>query len=156
MAKGKFRHRIQKNTATLNAIRKAMPENTRALVVGMATGVEEEYRRNAPRETGSMAESAYVQLKDGAYQKGKKTSASAVEAQALGLNPDAQIVPLPRPTNDTTAYVAPIVAHWQFNEFGTRYMAARPTLTQARGKVQGELKTKYKHLFTQVATNGAK
>lgn len=77
--------RVQKNTAVLNSIRKALPENTRALVVGMATGVEEYYRDNAPRDTGSMAESVYVQLKDSAYQHGKPTSAGAVESQARGL-----------------------------------------------------------------------
>lgn len=154
MATGKFRHRVQKNTAVLNSIRKASPENTRALVVGMATGVEDEYRKNAPRDTGAMAESAYVQLKDGAYQKGHSTTASAVEAQALALNPDAQIAELPTPTNDTTAYVAPITAYWHYNEFGTTKMAARPTLTQARATVQSELKTKYKDLFVKVATNG--
>lgn len=156
MATGKFRNRVTKSTHALNAIRKAMPENTRELVVGMSTAVEDEYRKNAPRDTGSMAESAYVQLKDGAYQHGNKTTVSAVEAAALALNPDAKIQHLPTPTNETTAYVAPVVTHWLFNEWGTRYMAARPTLTQARAKVQRELKTKYKHLFVKVATNGAK
>jgi hypothetical protein len=60
------------------------------------------------------------------------------------------------PTNATTAYVAPIVAHHIFNEFGTTRMAARPTLSQARAKVQAELKSKYKDLFVKVATNGHK
>jgi hypothetical protein len=156
MAKGKFRNRVQKNTSVLNSIRKALPENTRDLVVGMATGVEEYYRDHAPRDTSSMAESAYVQLKDGAYQQGKATSASAVAAGARALNPDAEIVELPKPTNDTTAYVAPIVGHWLFVEHGTTKMAARPILLQARKHVQSRLKSEYAHLFVKVATNGHK
>ena len=149
-------NRVQKNTAILNSIRKALPENTRALVVGMATGVEEYYRDHAPRDTSSMAESAYVQLKDGAYQHGKATSVGAVESHARQLNADAKMSPLPTPTNDTTAYVAPITGHWVYNEYGTSRMAARPTLTQARAHVQARLKSEYAHLFTKVATNGHK
>lgn len=122
----------------------------------MATGVEDYYRDHAPRDTGSMAETAYTQLKDGAYQHGQKTSVSAVEAQAHSLNPDAKIVPLPTPTNDTTAYVAPIVGHFPPNEFGSNKMAARPTLSQARAHVQSQLKSQYMHLFKKVATNGHK
>lgn len=156
MAAGKFRNRVTKSTKVLNSIRKALPENTRDLVVGMATGVEEYYRDHAPRDTGSMAESAYVQLKEGAYQKGKPTTVSAVEAQARGLNPDAKMVPLPTPTNETTAYVAPVTGHWVYNEYGSSRMAARPTLTQARKYVQSRLKTEYAHLFVKVATNGHK
>lgn len=156
MPKGSLRHRVQKNTSVLNSIRKALPENTRELVVGMATGVEDYYRDHAPRDTGSMAESAYTQLKDGAYQHGKKTSVSAVEEQARSLNPKAEIAPLPTPTNDTTAYVAPVVTHWLHNEFGTTRMAARPTLHEARKHVQSKLKSDYAHLFKKVATNGHK
>ena len=156
MATGKFRNRVTKSTKVLNSIRKALPENTRDLVVGMATGVEEYYRDNAPRDTGSMAESVYIQLKDGAYQHGKPTSAGAVESQARALNPDAKMTPLPTPTNDTTAYVAPVVGHTAVNEFGSTRMPARPTLHQAVAHVQGKLKGKYAHLFIKVATNGHK
>lgn len=154
MAKGKFRNRVTKSTHVLNSIRKALPDNTHDLVVGMATGVEDYYRDHAPRDTGSMAESAYVQLKDGAYQHGEKTSVASVEAQAKALNPDAEIVPLPTPTNDTTAYVAPITGHFPHNEFGTTKRAARPTLHEARKHVQSRMKSEYAHLFTKVATNG--
>lgn len=156
MAKGKFVNRVTKSTHVLQAIRKALPENTEALVVGMSEGVEDYYRDHAPRDTGSMAESAYTQLKSGAFQHGKPTSAAAIESLARGLNDKAKIVPLPIPTNDTTAYVAPIVGHWGYNEFGTRFMAARPTLHEARAHVQSRLKTEYMHLFTKVATDGHK
>ena len=156
MATGKYRNRVTKSTAVLNAIRKALPDNTEALVVGMAEGVEDYYRDNAPRDTGSMAESAYTQLKSGAFQHGKPTTASAVEAGARALNPDAEIVPLPKPTNETTAYVAPIVGHFPHNEFGTDRIAARPTLMQARKYVQSQLKSKYMHLFKKVVTDGRK
>jgi hypothetical protein len=152
----KFTHRVTKVTTVLNSIRKAMPENTKELVVGMATGVEEYYRDNAPRDTGSMAESAYVQLKDGAYQRGKRTSVGAIQTLAKALNPKAIMMPLPLPTNDTTAYVAPVVGHWIANEYGENGRAARPTLTQARAHVQGQMKTKYAHLFKKVVTNGHK
>lgn len=152
MATGQYINRVTKSTAVLNAIRKALPENTKALVVGMATGIEEEYRATAPRDTGSMAETAYVQLHDGAYQHGRPTSAEAVETQALMLNPKAEIVPLPKPTNETTAYVAPIVRHWIFDNFGTTRRVGTGTLNKARAKVQAELKTKYKDLFVKVVT----
>lgn len=156
MAKGQFVNRVTKSTAVLNRIRKALPENTRDLVVGMATGVEDEYRATAPRDTGAMAESAYTQLQEGAYQHGVKTSVTAVEEQALALNATAQIAPLPTPTNATTAYVAPITGYWIHDNFGTRYRAGTGTLSRARAKVQSELKTKYKDLFVKVATDGAK
>lgn len=153
MATGQYVNRVTKSTAVLNAIRKALPENTQALVVGMATAVEEEYRATAPRDTGSMAETAYVQLQDGAYQHGRPTSVNAVEAQALALNPKAKIVELPHPTNATTAYVAPIVLHWIFDNWGTTRRAGTGTLNKARARVQAELKTKYKDLFVKVVTN---
>jgi len=149
-------NRIQKNTAILNSIRKALPENTRDLVVGMATGVEEYYRDHAPRDTGSMAESAYVQLKDGAYQHGKATSVGAVESHAKQLNSDAVMAPLPTPTNDTTAYVAPVVQHWIYDNFGTTKQTGTGTLNKARAHVQSRLKSDYAHLFNKVATNGHK
>lgn len=147
-------NRIQKNTAVLNAIRKALPENTHALVVEMATDVESNYNQLAPRDSGSMAESAYVQMQDGAYQNGQKTSVSAIEAQARALNPDVEIAPLPTPTNDTTAYVAPLAAHWIFNELGTTRMAARPTLTTARAIAASNLKSKHKDALLKVVTDG--
>lgn len=148
--------RVTKNTAPLQRIRKALNANARDLVIGLATGMEEYYRDNAPRDTGSMAETVHVKMKDGTYQHGNKTAEGAVVAQARALNPKAKVVYLPNPTNDTTAYVAPIVEHWQVNEFGSRNRAARPTLTQARAHVQGQLMTKYKHLFEKVVTDGQK
>lgn len=154
MAKGKFRTRVQKNTHVLNAIRKAMPENTQAFVVEMATDVEENYRALAPRDTTAMAESVYVQLKDGAYQKGDKTSLSAVEAQALSLNPKAEISPSPVPTNETTAYIKPVVKYYIYMEMGTKKMAGRHTMATARLNAQRNLMAKHGAAITKIATDG--
>lgn len=156
MATGKYRNRVQKNTAVLNAIRKAMPENTRAFVVEMATDMETYYRDNAPRDTGSMAESTYTQLKDGVYMDGKETSLSAVEGIAKGLRPEAQISPSPVPTNDTTAYVKPVVLHYIFNEYGTSRMPARPVMAQARAHAQANLKSRHMAAAVKVVTDGRK
>lgn len=152
--KGKYTNRVVKNTATLNAIRKAMPENTQALVLAMATDMGEQFAMLAPRDTGSMAESTYVQAKDGAYQDGKSVSISAIESMAKGLNPDVEFRPLPVPTNDTTAYVAPLAAHYEYVEFGTRYMAARPTMATAKAIVRRNMMSKHKAALERVVTDG--
>ena len=152
--KGSRVGRVQKSTATLNAIRKAMPENTQALVLDMATDMGEQFAILAPRDTGSMAESTYVQARDGAYQDGKPTTVGAIEAMARALNPDVEFTPLPVPTNDTTAYVAPLAKHYEYVEFGTRYMAARPTMATAKAIVRRNMMTKHKAALERVATDG--
>lgn len=143
-------------TTVLDSIRKALPQNEHDLVVGLAAAIEAEYRKTAPRDTGSMAETIHVKMKDGVYQHGKKTSEAAVEAQAKSLNPDATIVSQPTPAEKNVAYVAPIVGHFAYNEYGTTKRAARPTLQQARNKVRGELNSKHKYLIYRVVTNGHK
>lgn len=154
MATGKFVNRVQKNTATLNAIRKAMPENTRQYVVEVATDMAEQYAILAPRDTGAMAESTYVQMKDGAYLDGKPTTIAAVEAIAQALNPDAKMSPSPTPTNDTTAYVKPVVEYFVYNEHGTSKMPARPAMATARAIAQRNLKSKHLPSAVKIATDG--
>jgi hypothetical protein len=154
MAKGKFDTRVQKNTAVLNAIRKAMPENTRQFVVDVATDMAEQFAILAARDTGAMAESVYVQMKDGAYLDGKPTSVSAVEAIAKALRPDAEMSPSPIPTNDTTAYVKPVVKYYVFVERGTTKMAARPAMATARAIAQRNLKSKHMPAMNKIVTDG--
>lgn len=154
MAKGKFGAFVSTSTKILDSIRKALPKNTHDLVVGIATDIEDEYRKNAPRDTGSLAESAYTQMSDSAYQHGKKTSVGAVGAKAKSLNPDAEITPLPKPSERNVAHVAPVVSHFTHVEYGTRYMAARPVLQQARNRVRANLNTKHRNLIYRVVTNG--
>lgn len=151
MAKGT---RVTIIKTVLDSIRKALPENERNAVLGLAEAVEDEYRKTAPRDTGSMAESVYTKTKSGVYQHGDKTTEAAVEAKAKSLNPDAEIHPLPTPPEKSVAYVAPIVGHFPHNEYGTTKMAARPTLQRARNKVRSELDNKHRALFYRVVTNG--
>lgn len=146
--------RVQINSAPLNEIRKALLDNTRAFVVEMATDMEQYYRENAPRDTGSLAESVYVQMKDGVYVNGKRSSLGAVESKALSLNPHAEMEPSPTPTNETTAYIKPLVKHFAFVEYGTTRMPARPVMTQARAQAQQNLKTRHLGTAQKIATNG--
>ena len=150
----KSRTLVTITTNILDSIRRALPKNTHDLVLGLATDIEEEYRKNAPRDTGSMAESAYTKMSDGAYQHGNKTTDSAVASQAMMLNPDAKTTPLATPTEKNVDYVAPIVDHFIYNEYGTTRMAARPTLQQSRNRVRNNLSTKHRDLLNRVVTNG--
>lgn len=151
MAKG---GRVTLNTKTLDDIRKNIPGNRDGVLVSIAADVEGYYREHAPRDTGSMAEGAYTQLQDKAYREGKQTSASMVQTMVRALNPAAEVVELPKPSNKQTAHVGPIVAHAPPNEFGSRYMAARPTLTNAVARANANLKSKHKAAFVKLVTNG--
>lgn len=142
------------NTKKLDDIRKNLPANRDAVLVEIAAGVEADYRNFAPRDTGSMAEGAYTQLQDSAYRDGQPTSANMVQGMVRALNPAANVVELPTPSNKSTAHVGPVVAHAVPNEFGTSRMSARPTLTTAVARAKSALTGQHKAAFVKLVTNG--
>ncbi len=151
MAKG---IKVTRSTRVMDDIRKAIPNNRRNLLVGIGASIEKDYRANAPRDTGSMAESPYTQLADEVYENGKRSSVAAVEARVYALNPDAEFTPLPKPTKLSAAYVGPSVGHSMVNEFGGHNMAARPTLTNAANRSRSNLDSEHKDLVIKLVTNG--
>ncbi len=144
--------RIQKNTSVLNTIRKNLEANTHDLVVDMATDMAEQFAILAVRDTGAMAESVYVSMIDGVYQDGRKTSLAVIEGDMKAKRPEAKASPLPTPTNETTAYVAPLAGYFPYVEFGTTRMIARPAMSTARAIAQRNLKDKHRAAFEKVCT----
>lgn len=146
--------KVKMDTRVLDDIRKHVPDNRRDALVAVGLDIETTYHRNAPRDTGSMAESIYTQLNDGVYQEGKSTSLAAIESLVEFLNPDAQIVHVPEPHRDDVAHIGPMVAHAIHNEFGTQRMAAIPTLTDAVAYARANIGKRHKAAFIKIATNG--
>lgn len=149
-----FITRLQINSRVMKRARQAQQRNMQEFALVVASDIEDEYRKNAPRDTSAMAESVYVQAKNDVFHRGKKSSLAAVTSVAKARNERAEISPSPKPTNETTFYIKPVVKYFMYNEFGTSRMAARPTMALARKTVQGRIDRKFRKQARKVITDG--
>lgn len=108
-------------------ITRLTPAALQVPVTAAAEAIRDRYYETAPRDTGSMAFSAYVHPALG------ETNAPYQEGAGLArdVNPRAVLLPeLPAP-EAPGAVVGVAAAHAVFQEYGTSRQPARPTFTPA-------------------------
>lgn len=119
---------IQLDTSKLDAIIRNLGGNVHETIKKVAFTIEGRAKINVRDmdavDTGALMNGIGVSMKSG----GDSGQASA---EARRLNPDAEIVPLPVPTDEHTAYVGPTVGYAAEVHFGNSTMPARPYLQQA-------------------------
>ena len=131
----------------------AIQQNTRNAVLQTAADVQERAHAVAPRDTGSLAESIYINNGD-TSDYGQRT------ATAQGLNKDVVILEEIRPEfvislsggNDASfvAVVGVAAGHGIFNELGTRHMRPQPFMYPAVHGLEAEFINTMSHVADNV------
>ena len=83
------------------------------------------------------------------------TAIGGESSQPPTQSANVDVVPLPEPSNNTTAHVGPSVSYAIYHEFGTHKMSARPYLGPAVETVAGELE-RNPELFRGVVTDDSR
>ena len=123
---------ITVNTAKLAVFIEKLGENASTTVDETAIEIQARASQLAPRDTGSLAESIYV-------NNGEESDYPARAGRARALNPGVVILEEIRPefvvslfgSDDSghTAVVGVAASHGIFQEYGTRFMRAQPFMT---------------------------
>lgn len=132
---------ITLDTKRLDKILKDANVNAEDGVYTLAFAVEAIAKPKAPVDTGALRSSIHVRMK-------RRNGYSVASAEARQRRPEAEIVELPRPENDTTAYVGPCVNYGAEVELGGAYTAGRPYLGPAVKEVERDMAS----YFVKVAT----
>lgn len=130
MARGKTV--VTLNTKVLDGILKNTDRNVAEAVAKVAFTVEANAKILAPVDTGALRASIYTSLAHGG-------NGSQAMTEARTRNPDANVLPLPEPQDDHTAYVGPSVEYGLGVEIGTRRRPATPYLLPAARKAERDL-----------------
>lgn len=142
----RFNARVTLDTRKLNQIIRNLPGNTEQYVRAIAFNVEAKAKTLAPIDTGALRASIYTRT---SKQDNTPQAHSAAKAQ----RPDAKLVELPAPPNQTTAHVGPGVAYALEQEFGSATHGAQPFLTPAVREVERNLARQFAREARRVATD---
>lgn len=113
------------NTSVLDEIIKNLGVNTSQAVRATAFAIEGKAKKNAPVDTGALANSIYVRVGGQPAEMPVMTKPRQIEAA------EGKRVELPEPENNSTAHVGPSVEYALYQELGTNDMAAHPFLGPA-------------------------
>lgn len=116
----------------LVALIRDLPLRNKAVVAGTSQTIRDRASQMAPRDTGSLAESLYVNTSDGDSDYSQRAgSAMARNAQAVivqEVRPEFVISLSGSTEGALMAVVGAAVSHAAPNEFGTVHMGAHPFL----------------------------
>lgn len=127
----------QLDTRVLDDIIRNLPGNRREAIRKVAFSLEARTKINIRDmeavDTGALLNSVGVSMQGGG-------DVDTAMAEAKARNPDAELTPLPVPSDDHTAYVGPTVGYAAEVHFGTGTMPGRPYLLQAVQEVADEFR----------------
>ena len=126
-----FRTRIISNRIPQVIAR--LQDNTRATVLQAAQDFRTTANQLAPRDTGSLASSIYVNDGESSDYGERVGAAQALNREVVILPEIAPefVISLSGGDASTGVVVGVAASHGIFQEFGTRYMAAQPFMTPA-------------------------
>jgi hypothetical protein len=128
----RFDARSTIDTRRLNQIIRNLPGNAHDYVRAVAFSVERIAKPLTAYDTGALRSSIYTRI-------GSEDGGPAAHAAARAQNPDAELVELPTPPNNTTAHVGPGVSYGLEQEFGSHTQAGQPFLVPAVRQVTRDL-----------------
>jgi HK97 gp10 family phage protein len=149
MARARFTVTTTLRSNRLPQVVAAIQRNTRTAVDSAAAGVQQRASQVAPRDTGSLAESIYV-------NNGDVSDYSLRTATAQGLNRDVVILEEIRPEfvislsggNESSfaAVVGVAAGHGIFQEFGTRHSSPQSFMLPAVLGLEAEFINSMSHV----------
>jgi HK97 gp10 family phage protein len=143
----RFDSRVTVDTRRINQILSNLEGNTHDYVRAVAFAVEGVAKVNTPKDTHALENSVYTRV-------GSEDGGPQAHAEARQRNPDAVLVELPRPKNETTAHVGPGVDYGLAQEFGTRTQAGQPFLIPAVQEVTRQMERGFMSQARKVVTDG--
>jgi HK97 gp10 family phage protein len=143
----RFDARVTVDTRRINQIIANLEGNTHDYVRAVAFAVEGVAKVNTPKDTHALENSVYTRV-------GSEDGGPQAHAEARQRNPDAVLVELPRPKNETTAHVGPGVDYGLAQEFGTRTQAGQPFLIPAVQEVTRQMERGFMSQARKVVTDG--
>jgi HK97 gp10 family phage protein len=142
----RFDARVTVDTRRINQIIANLEGNTHDYVRAVAFAVEGVAKVNTPKDTHALENSVYTRV-------GSEDGGPQAHAEARQRNPDAVLVELPRPKNETTAHVGPGVDYGLAQEFGTRTQAGQPFLIPAVQEVTRQMERGFMQQARRVVTD---
>jgi len=142
----RFDARVTIDTSRLNRILKNLGGNTHDYVRAVAFAIEAKAKPLTAVDTGALRSSIYTRI-------GNEDGGPAAHGEARGRNPDAELVELPRPPNNTTAHVGPGVSYGIEQEFGSATQAGQPYLVPAVREVTRDLERGFMRQARKVVTD---
>jgi HK97 gp10 family phage protein len=143
----RFDARVTVDTRRLNQIIANLEGNTHDYVRAVAFAVEAAAKPLTAIDTGALRNSIYTRV-------GSEDGGPKAHQEARQRNPDAELVELPRPKNETTAHVGPGVDYGLAQEFGTRTQAGQPFLIPAVQEVTRQMERGFMSQARKVVTDG--